>query len=103
MEKSKFELDEEKAKHSTLKSRGQEKKPRRVAVKNAKFYLYEKEGITPGKLIPIGDYETKTEMLTAYGDALDSGSGIPEEGLVVFKGRFEEITVTQTKRRITVR
>lgn len=104
MEKSKFESDEEKARHSTLNPAKREKKPRRVAVKNASFFLY-KLVEEPGKagkcLVLIDSFTEEIALRLAYEKALDEG--IPEEHLEGFKGRRLVFAVKETKRRITVR
>jgi len=100
MEKSKFELDEEKAKHSILNPTTKQKKPRRVAVKNPSFFLFKKISEN-GDLSPIGFYETESEVHEAYERTLDAGT--PQDGIRGFKGRVLDFEVTETKRRITVR
>lgn len=77
-----------------------QKKPRKVTVKNASFFLYEEDKESK-KLTPMGAYQTETEICNAHGSALDGD--IPEEQLVGFKGRFLKFEVRETKRRIAVK
>lgn len=76
-----------------------EKKPRRVTVKNAKFYLY--KIVDNGNLSSIASSDTELDIIIAYEHALDKG--IPEERLVGYKGRLLDFAVKHTKRLIRVR
>lgn len=67
-----------------------QKKPRRVAIKDASFFLFKRIS-EDGDLSPIGSYQTEPEIRGAYKNALDRG--VSQEDIRGFKGRVLEFKV----------
>lgn len=77
-----------------------QKKPRKVTVKNARFFLYKRYDDNED-LSPMDSFEAEIDLRIAYAKALDED--IPENLLVGFKGRFLEFKVTEKKRKVAVK
>jgi len=73
-----------------------QKKPRRVTIRDASFFLYKKGD--NGDLSPIGSFETMPDILRGYRKALDDG--VPQEQLVGHKTRVLRFKVREIERRV---
>lgn len=84
-------------KNLSAKAETKQKKPRRIAIRDASFRLY-KINKDNGSLSRMGVFETLPEIVGAYGKALDEG--IPQEQLEGHKTKILKFRVREIERRV---